>query len=278
LTGSSALQAGWIQITLPSTSTALVVNAVFQTYQGSTLVSEASVLEALQDIEGMIYVNVQPGATNIGVALANPSTTTSNTITMTLYTSAGFPFGTQTFVLPPSGHLARYVTDIFPQLAGTNFSGTLSMQGTSNFSSVALRQNGTNTAGGVPGFAVLTVGDTVMYVPSITNLQVTSTNRTTGQVNFTITVADFSASLVTPTAAGVFTEAAIIFANTSVQADDYKFIMDGSSMTNLTTGTLSSTFQSAHTNIPSGTQATFELYITDAAGNFSNVIAVPFKF
>src|SRR6516162_9652501 len=117
-----------------------------------------------------------------------------------------------------------------------------------------------------------------MYVPSITNLQITSTNRTTGQVNFTITVADFSASLVTPTAAGVFGEAAILFANTNVQADDQTFTLDGSSMANVTTGTLSGTFTSAHTNIPSGTQATFEIYITDAAGNYSNVIGLPFKF
>jgi hypothetical protein len=277
LTGTSTLQAGWIQITLPSTSTALVVNAVFQTYQGTTLTSEASVLEAVQDTEGMMFVNVQPGVTNIGVALANPQTT-SNSITLTLYNSAGFAAGTQTFTLAPGGHLAQYVTDMFPQLAGTSFSGTLSMQSAASFSSVALRQNGSNSAGGVPGFAVLTVGDSLMYVPSITNLQITGTNRTTGQVNFTITVADFSASLVTPTAAGVFGEAAIIFANTSVQADDQTFTLDGSSMANATTGTLSGTFTSAHTNIPSGTQATFEIYITDAAGNFSNVIGLPFKF
>jgi hypothetical protein len=278
LTGSSTLQAGWIQITLPSQSTALVVNAVFQTYQGSTLTSEASVLEAVQDTEGMMYVNVQPGVTNIGVALANPSQTTSNTIALTLYNSTGFVAGTQVFTLAPAGHLAQYITDIFPQLAGTSFTGTLSMQSGASFSSVALRQNGTNSAGGVPGFAVLTVSDSLMYVPSITNLQITSTNRTTGQVNFTITVADFSASLVTPTAAGVFGEAAILFANTNVQADDQTFTLDGSSMANVTTGTLSGTFTSAHTNIPSGTQATFEIYITDAAGNYSNVIGLPFKF
>jgi hypothetical protein len=274
LTGTSTLQAGWMQITLPSTTTPLVVNAVFQTYQGSNLVSEASVLEALQDTEGMMYVAVQPGVTDIGVALANPQTTTSNTVTLTLYNSAGYVFATQTFTLAPSGHLAKYITDIFPQLAGTSFTGTLSMQSGSNFSSIALRQNGTNAAGGVLGFAVLTVADSIMYVPSVTNLQITTTNRTTGQVNFTINVADFSASLVTPTATAVFAQAAIFFPNTT----DYNTLfMDGSSMLNANTGTLSGTYQSNYSNIPSGTY-TFVIQITDSAGNFSNLITAPLKF
>jgi hypothetical protein len=281
LSGSNTLQAGWIELNLPSTSTPLVVNAVFQTYQGSTIVSEASVLEAAQDVEGMLYVNVQPNAsgsgyiTNDGVALANPLSV-SNSVTMTLYNSAGFVFATQTFTLAPFGHLAQYVTDMFPQLAKTSFSGTLSMQSGSNFAAVALRQNG--SAGGGLGFAALPVEDDVMFLPSIVSLQVTTTNRSTGLVNFTISVADFSNSLVTPTAAGVFTEAAIVFANTSVQTDDYQFYLDGSSMINAATGTLSGTFQSAHTNIPSGTAATFEIYITDFLGNYSNVITLPFKF
>jgi hypothetical protein len=275
LSGGATLQAGSILISVPSPQTQLVVNAVFQTYQGSSLVSEASVLESAQDIEGMIYVNVQPGVTNDGVALANPLST-SNSITLTLYNAAGYPAGTQTFALAPFGHLAKYVTDIFPQLQGTNFSGTLSMQSSSNFSAVALRQNG--SAGGGLGFAVLPVADDVMFLPSITNMQVT-TNRATGLINFTLTVADYSSSLVTPTSVGVLSEAELVWANTNVAPEDPgQFYIDGSSMINAMNGTLTGSFQSSHTNIPSGTSATLYIYITDAVGNYSNIIGLLFKF
>jgi hypothetical protein len=277
LSGGNALQAGSILITVPSTQTQLVVNAVFQTSQGSTLLSEASVLESVQDIEGMLYVNVQPGVTNDGVALANPNSI-SNSITLTLYDSAGFPVpaGTQTFMLAPFGHLAKYVTDIFPQLQGTNFTGTLSMLSTSPFSAVALRQNG--SAGGGLGFAVLPVEDDIVYLPSITGMQVT-TNRSTGLINFTLTVADYSASLVTPTATGVLSEAELVWANTNVAPEDPgTFYIDGSSMMNTTTGTLTGTFHSSHTNIPAGTSATLYIYITDALQNYSNIIGVKFNF
>jgi hypothetical protein len=275
LSGGAALQAGSILITVPSTQTQLIVNAVFQTSQGPSLVSEASVLESVQDIEGMLYVNVQPGVTNDGVALANPNSV-SNSVTMTLYNSAGFVAATQTFMLAPFGHLAKYVTDIFPQLQGTNFSGTLSMLSSSPFSAVALRQNG--SAGGGLGFAVLPVEDDIVFLPSITNMQAT-TNRSTGLINFTLTVADFSASLVTPTATGVLSEAELVWANTNVAPEDPgTFFIDGSSMMNATTGTLTGSFQSSHTGIPAGTSATLYIYITDALGNFSNVIGVQFKF
>lgn len=275
LSGTATLQAGSILISVPSAQTQLVVNAVFQTYQGSTLVSEASVLESTQDIEGMIYVSVQPRVTDDGVALANPQST-SNSITMTLYNAAGYVAATQTFTLAPFGHLAKYVTDIFPQLQGTNFSGTLSMQSSANFSAVALRQNA--SAGGGLGFAVLPVADDVMFLPSLTNMQVT-TNRTTGLINFTLTVADYSSSLVTPTSVGVLSEAELVWANTNVAAEDPgQFYIDGSSMVNAMNGTLTGTFQSAHTGIPSGTSATLYIYITDAVGNYSNVIGLAFKF
>ena len=122
LSGDATLRAGWVRLTLPNNAS-LVVNAVFQTYTGSTLASEASVLESPADTEGLISVNVQAG-TNIGVALANPQPT-SNTIALTLYNQAGFVAATQFVTLPAFGHLAQYVTTIFPQLASvSSFSGS----------------------------------------------------------------------------------------------------------------------------------------------------------
>src|SRR5215467_11602219 len=128
LSGDVTLQAGWVRLTLPGNAS-LVVNAVFQTYTGPTLASEASVLESPADTEALISVNVQAGVTNVGVALANPQATT-NTISLTLYNQAGFVAATQFVTLPPFGHLAQYVTTIFPQLASSSFTGSLSIQST----------------------------------------------------------------------------------------------------------------------------------------------------
>jgi hypothetical protein len=275
LSGDATLRAGWVQLTLPGNA-ALVVNAVFQTYTGATLASEASVLESPADTEALISVNVLSGVTNVGVALANPQAT-SNTISLTLYNQAGFVAQTQFVTLPPFGHLAQYVTTIFPQLASApSFSGSLSIQSGMAFSAVALRQNGSN----VVGFAALPVSDSVMFLPSVTNMQITSTNRTTGQVNFTISVTDFSADVVTSTSTAVQAAVGVNYTSGANQGFDgyYSLLLDGTSMVGAVSGSLSGTFQGQLTNIPSGTAGSLYVAVEDSLGNFSNLIILPFKF
>ena len=278
LSGGSALQSGWLQLTQSDGTIPLIVNALFQTYNGPTVISEANVLESPAFPEGLIYVHLTPGITNVGVALANPQST-PNTVTLTLYNQAGFTDTSFQHVvtLPPFGHLAQYVTEMFPQLAGTSFDGTLSTQSGSGFSSVALRQNGAS----VVGFAALPVYQGVMFVPSITNIQITSTTRFNGgTVSFIISVADYSSSLVFPAASPVVEAAEWVFyPNTNQQDGAYGFEQDGSPMINAQTGTLTGTFQSENANtIPSGTPAVFYIDIIDSLDNYSNVISIPFKF
>jgi hypothetical protein len=192
---------------------------------------------------------------------------------LTLYNQAGFVAQTQFVTLAPFGHLAQYVTTIFPQLASaSNFTGSLSIQSGMAFSAVALRQNGST----VVGFAALPVADSVMFLPSITNVQITSTNRTTGQVNFTINVTDFSADVVTPTSTAVQAAVGVLYS----QGFDgyYSLLLDGSSMIGAVSGTLSGTFQGQRTNIPSGTPGNLYVAVEDSLGNFSNLIILPFKF
>jgi hypothetical protein len=278
LSGGSALQSGWLQLTQSDGTIPLIVNALFQTYNGPTVISEADVLESPAFPEGLIYVHLTPGITNVGVALANPQST-PNTVTLTLYNLAGFTDTSFQYVvtLPPFGHLAQYVTEMFPQLAGTSLDGTLSMQSGSGFSSVALRQNGAS----VVGFAALPVSQGVIFVPSITNIQITSTTRFNGgTVSFIISVADYSSSLVFPAASPVVEAAEWAFyPNTNQQDGAYGFELDGSPMINAQTGTLTGTFQSENANaIPSGTPAVFYIDIIDSLDNYSNVISIPFKF
>jgi hypothetical protein len=277
LSGGSALQQGWLQLTQSDRTAPLIVNALFQTYNGPTVISEANVLESPVSPKGLIYVHLTPGITNIGVALANPQST-PNTVTLTLYNQAGFTNSSLQYIvtLPPFGHLAQYVTDMFPQLAGTSFDGTLSMQSGLGASSVALRQNGTSLV----GFAALPVSNDVMFIPSITNVQITGTTRTNGgTVSFTISVADYSPNLATTPPPIVQAAEWVFYTNLKQQDGAYGFQLDGSALVNAQTGTLTGAFQGMNpNNIPSGTPAIFYIDIIDSLGNDSNVISFQFKF
>src|SRR5215475_13808779 len=98
LSSSSAVQVGWLQVTLPQ-SEPLIVNAVYQTMNGSNVVTEAGVLEAPPITGGMIYAD-QAGVESVGLAFANPQPT-SNNVTLTLLNELGFVLDTQTVMLPP---------------------------------------------------------------------------------------------------------------------------------------------------------------------------------
>jgi hypothetical protein len=269
LSGDNTLHVGWIRLTLPA-SVPLIVNAVFQTFSGPNLTGEASVLESPSVTQAGVFVHVQNGVSNIGVAFANSLPSTS-TVAVTLFNSAGFAVTSQNVTLPPFGHLARFVTELFPALASTaSFDGTLSMQDPTTFSAVALRLTGNN-------IAALPVGATSMFRPSITNLRITQTSRTPGQVTFSVDVTDFSADLVTSTSTAVQGEAEIFYLADQTPDDNF-ILVDGTSMVNGTTGTLNGTFTSQFTNIPAGYSAVFSIFLIDSAGNSSNIVSLPFKF
>jgi hypothetical protein len=269
LSSNSAAQVGWVQLTLPQ-SESLIVNAVYDTLNGPTVVSETGVLESPAITGGLIYAD-QAGVESIGLAFANPQST-SNSVTLTLYNQAGFAADTQTVTLPPFGHSSAHLYEIFPSLnSGSTFTGSVSMQAPLGFSVVALRQTGTD-------FASIPVAQTIMFVPSITGLGVSATNRTTGTVSFTISVTDFTPNVVTPTSTAVTIGAGVLYNNSNGFDGYYQVLVNGASLLNAQSGTLTGTFQGNVSNIPSGTQATFFIFLQDALGNSSNTASVPIKF
>src|SRR5262249_12754999 len=74
LSGDETLRSGWIRLTNGSGMVNLTVSAVFQTFNGATLASEASVLESPAIKGGLIYARTQPATSNVGVAFANAGT------------------------------------------------------------------------------------------------------------------------------------------------------------------------------------------------------------
>ena len=271
LSGDSTLRSGWIRLTLSGT-VHLIANAVFQTFNGSILASEASVLDSDAINRGLIYVKVHSGAANVGVAFANAQSS-PNTITLSLFNSDGFPAGTRSVTLPANGHLAQFVTEIFPELASlADFDGALSISGAASFSALALRLTSDKVA-------TLPVANNGMYRPSIVGLRITRTQRTApAQLNFEIDVKDFDKDLSTSSSTSVSGVAFIDFGSSGY--DFGPITLNGSSVVGKETGTLSGTFQPPNVSgaIPSGFAAVFYIYVNDSAGNQSNFVSIPIRF
>src|SRR5262249_98083 len=141
-----------------------------------------------QIMHGLIYVKIQSPVTNVGVAFANPQTT-SNTITLILFNRVGDIAATRDITLGPNAHLASYVTQIFPELGSAmNFDGALFMRSPIAFSAIALRL--TEEVSGEK-LATLPVTPSGMYRPSINTIRITSTQRSTALINFSVDITDY---------------------------------------------------------------------------------------
>jgi hypothetical protein len=270
LSGDETLRSGWIRLTL-SGSVHFIASAVFQTLDGPNLVSEASVLESTPISQGLIYVKTESNLSNVGIAFAN-SQTMPNTITLQLFTGQGGTSDTQTVTLPPNGHLAQFVTEVFPQLASLNdFDGALSMHSSTPFSALALRLSSNQ-------IATLPVASDGMYRPAIAALRITGTQRNPARVNFQIDVADLDSDTATSSSTAVSAIAGLDFGDGS-GPDAGIISLDGAPILNRSSGTLTGSFQPPGiASVPSGTQAYFLVVVYDSALNQSNVIYTLIKF
>jgi hypothetical protein len=270
LSGDQTLRSGWVRLTL-SGSVHLTASAVFQTFIGPTLVSEASVLESAPVTRGLLYVNTQSGLANEGVAFANFQPT-PNPITLDLFNSAGFLADKRTVTLPPYGHLAQFVTEIFPQLAQVpQFDGALFVHSGLAFSAVALRLSSDK-------LAALPVALEGMYRPSIGALRITGTQRLPAQVDFSVDLTDFDSDLATGASTTIAGSAYIDFG--AAGYDFGPFSLDGTPLVNQQLGTLKGSFQPPNVTgtVPSGFQAVIYVNVSDSTGNTSNIVAAPVTF
>jgi hypothetical protein len=278
LTGDQTLHSGWLRVTLPSTLEAavpddqlLVTNTVFQTFRGPALVSETSVQESLPMTTGLINVNVFPETTNVGVAIANPQGTPS-AIHCTLFDEAGSVAASRDIILPAYGHLASFVTELFPQMVRTKFDGALSIHSTTPVSSVALRATSDQ-------LAALPVAVNGMYRPSLTGLRIIGTQAASPQVTFQIDVTDLDSDIATGTATAVLAVASIDGGPLGYHTG--AVMIDGTTGINRTNVTLTGVFAPpdlSGTGVRPGVSSTLHVFIYDAAGDASNSISAPFQF
>jgi hypothetical protein len=270
LTGDNTLRSGWAKVTLPSTAN-LTTNAIFQTFNVNTLVSEASVLESAEVQRGLIFVKTQP-STNVGIAFANP-TADAKTISLDLYDQQGNVVARHDIALGPNGHLARFVTELFPEIASlTEFSGSMALHSTATFSAVALRLTGDK-------IATLPIATDGMHRPAISQLRFVSKSNNPMQVSFSVDVSDLDADLSTNAALPIFASGILDFGAAGVGTGGIS--IDGSAVVNASVATLSGTFQPSNASgvtVPAGTPAVFYLRVFDALGNGSNLVSIPVTF
>jgi len=269
LDGDQTLRSGWIRLTL-SGEVHLIASAVFQTFNGSNLISEAGVLESASVFNSLIYVKSESGKSNVGVAVANSQT--ASTLTIELFDGAGALSDKRTVTLPANGHLANFVTELFPQLASVaDFDGAVSIRSDNQFAAVALRSSPTT-------FATVPVSENGMYRPSLGALRITRTQRNPAQIDFQIDVTDIDADTATSSSTAVAGFAALDFGDGNGPDTDL-ISLNGGSLVNLKSGTLSGTFRPPGINsLSSGTPAYFLIVIFDSAGNASNVLYTIVRF
>jgi hypothetical protein len=85
------------------------------------------------------------GAVTTGLALYNPPDSSESEIALSLKNIDGSLVGTTTFMLLPGRHTSFYITDKFPSIGGTTFSGMLTVESLYAISAVTLRQNAPST-------------------------------------------------------------------------------------------------------------------------------------
>jgi hypothetical protein len=269
LDGDQTLRSGWARLTL-SGPVHLITSAVFQTFNGPNLISEAGVLESVPTVSSMIYVKSQPGQSNVGLALANSQA--ASTVTLQLFDNAGTLTDTQTVTLPPNGHVAKFVTELFPQLSSVaDFDGAVAIRSDVEFAAVALRSSPTT-------FATIPVADYGMYRPSLSTLRITRTQRNPAQIDFQIDFTDLDADTATTAATTVVGYAGLDFGDGN-GPDAAVINLNGITVVNQKSGTLSGFFRPPGiSSLPSGTPALFLIIIFDSASNASNVLYTTVRF
>jgi hypothetical protein len=266
LSGDDVLRSGWIRLTL-SSSVHLVTSAVFQTFNGATLLSEAGVTETTPTQRGLVYVKKFPG-TDVGVAISN-SDSVPTTVSLDIFDQQGNLVTRRDITLPANGHMAQFVTEIFPQLgAVSEFTGSMAVHSTGAFSPMALRLTGEKIAS-------LPFSPDGMHRPTITGLRVSQVQASTGQVSFSVDITDVDADVATGTLP-VFAVATVEFG--AGGSDLGGVSMDGNPILNRTTGTLGGTLQLSAASVASGTTAVLKVQVYDSLANTSNTVSVPFTF
>jgi hypothetical protein len=140
--GGDNARAGSVRVVPAPNNAAPYGFAVMSLKKGNTTVSQAAVPAQTAGSAFRMYAEVAgaagaAGSIRSGVAVSNV-TAGNITVTFQLTTLNGTAGPTATATLPPSGHVSKFVDELFPNLS-TSYRGVLRVSGTGSIAVVALR-------------------------------------------------------------------------------------------------------------------------------------------
>jgi hypothetical protein len=140
---SGSIQSGYVVVTPDPGTLAPTATVTFGVVRGGIVESQAGILPLPMTTSGLMFVETIPGINrNFGLAIANPGSAT-NSVTLTLIDQIGASAGNpSTFMLRPYQQVARLIHDLFPEVAGSGFRGSLRVEGSTAFGVVAFRLAG----------------------------------------------------------------------------------------------------------------------------------------
>lgn len=136
--GAGELQAGYARVTADETVAGI---ALFTYSENGMILTEAGVPMTSGLTDFTVFMDSGGGSRDSGLALANTGTGDS-TIVLRLY-SNNFDFiATKTLSLAKGGHLARFATEIFPEIKAQKIDeGVITMQSDQPLAALTLRQH-----------------------------------------------------------------------------------------------------------------------------------------
>jgi hypothetical protein len=138
------IRSGYAIITPDVNSSAPAATVTFGIVSGGAVQSQAGIFPVPMTNDASLFVEVIPGISrNLGVAIANPGSTT-NPILLTLRDQSGAAAGTPVTVsLQPQQQLAKFVNELFSSgTIQTGFRGSLRLQSSTPFAVLGLRFSG----------------------------------------------------------------------------------------------------------------------------------------
>src|SRR5204862_6204639 len=110
-----AITSGWMTITYSPCDALTTV--LLDSFSGPTLVSEIGVDPASAVMSATDFAAETAGVLNTGIAIANPDTATAFVLARLWDPSTGNVLASNALSVPANGHVARFLTELFPSVS-----------------------------------------------------------------------------------------------------------------------------------------------------------------
>lgn len=138
--GSGSQKVGWARILADQPLSCAAAFSV--TDAQGTIYADVGIGESPANTFFTLFADSR-GPSDTGVALVNPSESESRSVRLELFRADGVSMGVETLILPPRGHRARFLTELFARVSGIQeFEGSLQVSSTGAIAGITLRITG----------------------------------------------------------------------------------------------------------------------------------------